>query len=145
MSQATGANQAGGNQVWAVLSDPGHADSFLLHEEAYEPMRHLVASLALRPYAEQVFAYKSLATFNITTAATYQEADGHDVIGIGFNPANGLFAVGYCEWISPTRNPHHRTVASRTAQCQEAIEIIDRYVQRLRMTRRPSGGAGMSG
>lgn len=121
--------------MWAVLSDPGHAESFRYHGEAYEPMRQLVASLASRPYADQMFAYKSLATFNIITAATYQVADGHDVIGIVFNPGTGLFAVGYCEWVSPTRNPQHRAAARRAAECHEAIEIIDRYVQRLWMTR----------
>jgi hypothetical protein len=122
--------------MWAILSDPGHADSFLHLGEAYGALREVVALLARRPYAEEVFAFKSMASFNLTTAATYQDSPAHDEIGIGYNPRRDLFVVGYSELVSPTRNPPRRTSACRTCEQAEVIEIIDRYVLRLLLTRR---------
>jgi hypothetical protein len=64
--------------MWALLSNPGHADSFEKHGEAYTPLRWLVEQLAHREYAGRVYAFKSLSSFNLTTAPTYQQADGYD-------------------------------------------------------------------
>jgi hypothetical protein len=117
--------------MWALLSDPGHAESFTDLGDAYALLRRFVEQLAHREYAGRVYAFKSMASFNLTTAPTYQEDAGHDVIGIGYNPGRGLFGVGYCEWLSPTRNPPHRTAASRACEAAEVGEVIDRYVVRL--------------
>jgi hypothetical protein len=117
--------------MWGLLSDPGHADSFDDFGEEYEPIRHLVEQLSQREYAGHVYAFKSMYTFNLTTAPTYQQADGHDDVGLGYNPRNGLFGVSYSEWVSPTRNPRHRTVASRVCERHEVGQIVDRYVLRL--------------
>ncbi|OAI47653.1 hypothetical protein AYO44_09140 [Planctomycetaceae bacterium SCGC AG-212-F19] len=99
-------------------------------------MRLLVGQLAQRPYAGEVFAFKSLATFVLMTAPSYQEAAGHDEVGIGYDPGSGLFAVGYCEWVSPTRNPRHRVAASRSCEVAQVAEVVDRYVLRLLLVRR---------
>src|SRR5262245_1547471 len=80
--------------MWGLLSDPGHAESFDHLGEAYAPMRRLVEQLVRREYADRVYGVKSMATFGLTTAPTYAEADGHDRIGIEYNPDSGLFAAG---------------------------------------------------
>jgi hypothetical protein len=126
--------------MWALLSDPGHAASFDHLGEAYAPLRRLVEQLVRREYAEQVYAYKSIASFSLTTAPTYQEADGHDEVGITYNPGRRLFGVGYSEWVSPTRNPRHQTVASHVCEPHEVGEVIERYLLRLLLSRqRPEG------
>jgi MoaA/NifB/PqqE/SkfB family radical SAM enzyme len=48
-------------RMWALLSDPGHAASFDHLGEAYAPLRRLVEQLAGREFADQVYAYKSMA------------------------------------------------------------------------------------
>jgi hypothetical protein len=40
--------------MWALLSDPGHAESFDDHGEAYVPMRRLIEQLAHREYADRM-------------------------------------------------------------------------------------------
>jgi hypothetical protein len=117
--------------MWAILSHPGHAESFLDHGEAYAPMRRLVERLGQRPYAGEVYAVKSMWYFCLTTAPSYQEAPGHDEVWIAYNPGNGLFDVGYDEWISPTRNPQRRTAVGRTCERPEVMDVVDRYVLRL--------------
>lgn len=128
--------------MWALLSDPGHADSFDKHGEAYAPLRRLVEHLARQEYAGRVYAFKSLASFNLTTAPMYQQADGHDVISIEYDPGRGLFGVGYREWVAPTRNPRnprHRAAANRACEVTQVAEVVDRYVLRLLLTRQPEG------
>lgn len=125
--------------MWAILSHPGHAEGFLDQGEADAPLHRLAEQLARRPYAGEVFAHGSLATFFLTMAPTYQEAPGHDAIEIGYDPGRGLFAVGYREWVSPTRNPPDRAAASHLAEWPEVVEVIDRYVLRLLLVRRAMG------
>lgn len=117
--------------MWALLSNPGHADSFDKHGEAYAPLRRLVEQLARREYAGRVYAVKSLASFNLTTAPTYQQTDGHDVISIEYDPERGLFDVRYSEWVFPTRNTRYRTAARPVCDPQEVGKVIDCYVVRL--------------
>jgi hypothetical protein len=104
--------------MWAILSDPGHAESFADLGEVYASLRRLVEQLGQRSYAGQIYAFKSMTSFNLTTAPSYQEAAGHDEIGIAYNPESGLFGIGFSEWVSPTRNPRHRTAASRACEVQ---------------------------
>jgi hypothetical protein len=120
--------------MWALLREPGHEASFADHGEGIRPMRHVVGFLAKRPYSHEVSAFKTMASFCITIAPTYQESCGHDVVRIGYNPEGGLFSVSYSEWISSTRNPPHRTTASRSCEPSEVIDVIDRYVLRLLLT-----------
>lgn len=122
--------------MWALLSDPGHEESFADHGVAYAPMRRLLAELARRDYAGVVYGVKSLASFSITTAPTYQDAEGHDAVVVMYHPGRGLFAVGYSEWVSPTRNPPLRSAAGRMCEASETGEVIDRYVLRLLLSRR---------
>lgn len=122
--------------MWAILSDPGHEESFADHGDAYDPIRWLLAELSLRDYASRVYGVKSLASFSITTAPSYQEADGHDSVWIEYHPERGLFAVGYSEWVSATRNPPLRMAAGRMCEAGEVAEVIDRYVLRLILSRR---------
>lgn len=128
--------------MWAILSHPGHAEGFLDQGGADAPLHRLAEQLARRPYAGEVFAFASMATFCLTTAATYQEAPGHDAIQIKHDPGSGLFAVGYREWISPTRNPPDRAAVSHLAEWPEVVEVIDRYVLRLLLARRAMAQAG---
>jgi len=121
--------------MWALLSNPGHAESFAPHGENYAPLSRLVAELAGRSYAGGVFAFKSMTSFHLTTAATYQDFEGHDAIGIGFGPRTWLFGVGYDQWVSPTRNPQRRTVACRSCVEAGVSGIVDLYVLRLLLTR----------
>lgn len=124
--------------MWALLSDPGHSDSFDKHGEVYAPLRQLVEELARREYAGRVYAFKSMYSFNLTTAPTYQEAAGHDQVSIGYTPGRELFGVSYSEWVSPTRNPRHRTAASRVCEQQEVGEVIDCYALRLLLSQQPA-------
>lgn len=122
--------------MWALLANPGHAESFDYHGVDYAPLPLLVEQLASREYANRVYVVKSLATFILTMAPTYIEDTGHDSINIQYNPDRSLFDVSYCEWLSPTRNPPHRIAAKRTCEPAEVGEIIDRYVLRLLLFRR---------
>jgi hypothetical protein len=122
--------------MWALLSDPGHAESFDKHGEDYVPLRRLVEQLAHRTYADRVYAFKSLFSFNLTTAPTYP-ADGHDVIGIQYDPGRALFSVGYHERVSPIRNPRRRTAVDRGCEATEVANVIDCCVLLLLLSRRP--------
>jgi hypothetical protein len=62
--------EGGASRMWALLSDPGHVDSFDHLGEAHAPLRRLVEQLARREYAGQVYAYQATASFNLTTAPT---------------------------------------------------------------------------
>jgi hypothetical protein len=123
--------------MWEPLSDPGHAESFDKFGEDYVPLRRLVEQLAHRRYADRVYAFTSLFSLNLTTAPTYQQADGHDVIGIQYDPRRGLFRVKYREWVSPTHNPQYRTVVDRGCEATEVANAIDCCVLRLLLSRRP--------
>jgi hypothetical protein len=102
-------------------------------------MHELVASLSKRSYADTLYAFKSLSTFVITSAASYSECDGHDDVSIQFNPIVNLFEVRYGEWVSSTRNPPHRIAANRTCSEADVLAVVDLYVLRLRVTSRHSG------
>jgi hypothetical protein len=123
----------------AILSHPGHAESFAAHGGEYAPMHELVASLSNRPYAGTLYAFNSLTTFVITSAISYSECDGHDEVLIQFNPILNLFEVGYGEWVSSTRNPPHRIAANRRCSGADVLAVVDLYVLRLRITSRHSG------
>jgi hypothetical protein len=110
-----------------IFGDPGE-----------EPMRQLVEELTRREYADQLHAFTSLTSFNLTSAPNYEESlRAHDVIGMVYHPAFGLFGVEYCEWESPTRNPPRRTVARRECEPTEVGGVIDSFVLRLLMERKP--------
>src|SRR5262245_32065124 len=113
--------------MWALLSDPGHADSFEKHGDAYTPLRRLVEQLAHREYAGRVYAFKSLSTFNLTMAPTYQQADGCDVIGIEYDPGQALFSVRYNR-VSPSRDLGRSVVGSCCCGTTDVAEAIDSYV-----------------
>jgi hypothetical protein len=104
--------------------------------EEFAPMVSLTEHLACRPYSTDIFAVKSMYAFVLTTAPSYQEAAGHDMISIQYSPKNGLFGVSYSTWVSPTRNPTHRTATSRSCEYSEVVDIIDRYVLPLFLVRR---------
>lgn len=116
--------------MWGLLSDPRHAASFDVHGDNFAPLRRLVEQLATREYAGRIYAFMSLATFNLTTAPTYQESDGHDVLGIVYDPLSDLFRVDYCERAFQKHNPAYRC-------CDAAAvgEVIDRYVVQLLVSR----------
>jgi hypothetical protein len=128
----------GRQRMWALLSDPGHADSFDHLGEAYVPLRRLVEQLARREYAGRVYAFKSMASFNLTTAPTHQEAAGHDRAGIEYDPDWSLFRVGYSECASASRDSRIRTRGTRVCEPQEIGEVIDGYVQSLLSPRQPA-------
>ncbi len=117
--------------MWALLTNPGHSDSFGDDGTSYTPMAALLADLSNRQYAEQLFGVRSLSTFGITTAPSYAQTNGHDFVRIQYDPAKRLFHVIYDEWISATRNPPHRMACSRECESDEAGSIIDVYVVRL--------------
>jgi hypothetical protein len=121
--------------VWAILTDPGHAESFVHLGEAYAPMRRLVELLAERPYADEVFAFKSIATFVLTTAPSYQQAPVHDEIAITFHPALLLFRVGYCVRIFSTAVASDQMDAIDVCEGPDVLDVIDRYSQRLLLLR----------
>src|SRR5262245_13655567 len=116
--------------MWALLSDSGHGASFDQLGEAYAPLRQLVEQLAGREYADRVFAYKWMSSFNLTTAPTSQEIAEHDGVGIEYVPDQGVFRVGYGEGTHPGRSPQVPT-APRVCTPQEVGEVIDRDVRRL--------------
>jgi hypothetical protein len=122
--------------MWALLSDPGHGNSFASHGEPYAPMRQLLLELAQREYADQVYGVKSLTTFGITTAPNYETRQGHDTVGIMYDRRRGLFAVGYSDCMSTNRSPRPRETDARTCEIGEAADFIDRYILRLILSRR---------
>ena len=117
--------------MWALLADPGHADRFDHFGEVYAPLRRLVEELAHREYASRVYAFKSKASFNLTTAPTEQEAAGHDGIGIEYDPERGIFRVGYSEWAHVDRALSIRNRGVRVCNSHEIGDVIDGYVQKL--------------
>jgi len=120
--------------MWALLSNPEHSDGFGGGGAKYSPMAAILFDLSKRQYAEQLFGFRSLSSFSITTAPTYAEKDGHDFVRIQYVPSKELFHVDYVEWISATRNPPHREVSSRECEYDELGTIIDAYVVRLMLT-----------
>jgi len=116
--------------MWALLSNPGHADSFEKHGAAYTPLRWLVEQLAHREYAGRVYAFKSLASFNLTVASTHENADNCDVIGIEYDPQRALFSVRY-NWAPPSRDVSHRVMGSCCCGATDVAETIDSYVRVL--------------
>jgi hypothetical protein len=124
--------------MWALLSDPGHAQSFDDIGGSFAPLRRLVEQLAGREYAGQVYAFESLASFNLTTAPTRPESVQHEGFGIEYDPGRGVFRIGYSERSSPTRQARLRTPPVRDCDPQEVEEVIDRYVQRLLLSRPPA-------
>jgi hypothetical protein len=116
--------------MWALLSDPGHADGFEKHGDAYTPLRRLVEQLARREYAGRVYAFQSLSSFNLSTAPTDQEADGCDAIGIEYDPGRDLFGVQYHR-VSPSRDLGRRVMGSCCCGATEVAEAIDSYVRVL--------------
>ena len=123
--------------MWALLYDPGHVDSFDHLGEAYAPLRRLIEELALKEYAGRVYAFDSGASFILTTAPDAQQVAGHDEVGIEYNPARGVFEVGYIEWAPPGRKARHRAAKSRVFAAHEVGEGIDGYVKRMPPAWRP--------
>lgn len=122
--------------MWAILSSPDHVASFAEFGEEWAPLYRLAIALAGRPYAPGLWAFKSLASFNITTAEKHSGLDGHDIVHIEFDPRQQVFHVRYEEWVSSTRNPPHRIAASRDCDESAALETVDLYVLRLLLLRR---------
>src|SRR5262245_59789877 len=116
--------------MWALLSDSGHVASFDHLGEAYTPLRQLVEQLAGREYADRVFAYKWMSSFNLTTASTSQEIAERDWVGIEYVPDQGVFRVGYGEGTRSGRSPG-LAAPIRVCTTQEVGEVIDRDVRRL--------------
>jgi hypothetical protein len=121
--------------MWGILTSPLHAQSFEEHGEDYAPMRALVERLSERPYAGELFAFKSLATFILTTAPTYAAKSGHDCISIDYDPTRKQFILKYEEWVSETSNPPHRVASRRICAGVEVHDVIDSYVIRLQRSR----------
>jgi hypothetical protein len=117
-------------RMWALLSDPGHADSFEKHGEACSPLRRLIEQLAHREYAGRVYAFESLLSFNLTTAPTYQPSDSYDVIGIEYDPGRALFSVGYNR-VSPSREVGRHVAGSCICGVMGVAETVDSYVRVL--------------
>src|SRR5262249_15816834 len=110
--------------------DPGHAYGFDDLGEAYAPLRGLVEELADRQYAGRVYAFRSGASFNLTTAPNSREVAGQEV-GIEYDPARGLFEVGYLEWSPPGRRGGHRGAEVRVCGPDEVGGVIDGHVGRM--------------
>jgi hypothetical protein len=123
--------------MWALLSDARHAAGFDPLGEAYAPLRRLVELLASREYAGRVYAFKSGASFNLTTAPTPSEAGAHDGLGIDYVPERGVFRVGYGERALPNRLPQMLNQPPRTCAPHEVGEVIDRHVRRMLLCPRP--------
>ena len=127
--------------MWVPLSDPGHAAGFDHLGEAHAPLRRLIEQLAGREYAGRVYAFRWMASLNLTAAPTAGEAAGHDGIGIEYVPEQGVFRVCYDD-----RAPNGRARVL-TASPHEVGELIDQHVQRLLLAPRPAGAepAGAQG
>jgi hypothetical protein len=131
--------------MWAILSSPDHIASFAQLGEDWAPMQRLATALSEQPYAPGLWAFTSLASFNLTTAEKHGGRDGHDVVHIEFDPRQQSFRIEYHEWVSGTRNPPHRVAASRQCPEEAAFETVELYVLRLLLLRREDAallGAG---
>src|SRR5262245_23423078 len=122
--------EGGRTTMWSLLYDSRHADSFDDLGEAYGPLRRLVNDLGFRDYAGRVHAFASGSSFILTTAPSARQTGGQEV-GVEYDPARGMFAVGYLEGAPASRYPRHRVAESRVCAPDEVGEVIDGYVRRM--------------
>lgn len=81
--------------MWADLRDPGFVEFYRDLGEDWEPMVHAVQYIQAQPWAESLFAVTSLAHFQITTAPSYAEQDGHRFLILTWLPREHSFRLAF--------------------------------------------------
>jgi hypothetical protein len=117
--------------MWTALTDPRLIDNIDYLGHDYAPLVRLVEQLSQQPYASKLYAVTSLTHLSLTTAAAYEERDGHDIIHVEYDPTRGLFELAYGEWTSSTNSTLRGTSARLCGEPDEAKIILDSYIVRL--------------
>lgn len=117
--------------MWLLLANPTLAESISQNCEEFSPFVELVEQLSKRSYANQIHAFISHASFVLTTAATYQEADGHDWVSVTQMDEGKLYAVAYEAWVSVTRNPKRSISDQQTCELANVPNFVDSFVLRM--------------
>lgn len=88
--------------MWAPLQHPRHVEFYEeYHRDRYhpgedwQPMIRAVRYLQSQSYAPSLFAFTSLAHFQVTTAPNYAERDGHHWVSVTWNFSRRQFGLGY--------------------------------------------------
>ena len=119
--------------MWTPLQDPCQVAFYeeMNREssapgEDWQPMVRAVQYLQSRDYAPLLFAFTSLAHFQVTTAPSYAECERHHYVGITWAYAERLFYLRYFTkgWTSERAPDRDCTEADFPA-------VVDAFVRRL--------------
>ena len=97
--------------MWAALQHSCHVEFYEeFHrnrhypDEDWQPMVHAVHYLQSQDYAPSLFAFTSLAHFQVTTSPTYAECDHHHFVCITWSFPERKFRLAYSTggWVTPT-------------------------------------------
>ena len=115
--------------MWALLEHPRHVEFYEEYHrgryhsgEDWQPMVRAVRYLQSHSYATSLFAFTSLAHFQVTTAPSHAEREGHHCVGITWHFPRRQFGLGY------STDP-----ATVFQTCEETAfpAAIDALIQRL--------------
>ena len=88
--------------MWTELKHPRQVEFYLeFHEqglhrgEDWMPMVRAVEYLQSQPYADEFFAFTSLIHFQVTTAPSYHEQDGHSCVGVTWDCMGHRFGLSF--------------------------------------------------
>lgn len=127
--------------MWEKLNHPEHADFFRelqrhrakLGDEDWSPIVRLAEHLRTTKRAEELFAFSSHATLNITTCPAYGDEGEHHRVGISWDPWAGEFRIDYAPMKLGWIELHDPLQVAE----QELYGVVDTYLERL--IARPAG------
>ena len=121
--------------MWAALQHPRHVEFYEeFHRgrsqpgEDWQPMVQAVRFLQSLPDAPALFAFTSLVHFQVTTAPSYAECDGHHFVSVTWAFAERLFRLAYHRqsWIV------EGSVPERVCTEAEFSTVVQPLLQRLK-------------
>ena len=126
--------------MWLPLNSPLLARSMSQNGEGFLSFARLIEQLSKRTYADQIYAFISHASFILTTAPTYQEADGHDWVSVVRKEEGKLFSIAYEAWVSDSCYPNRTISDMQSCEWANALDRIDCLVLRMINLRRSREG-----
>ena len=117
--------------MWAELTHPRHVEFYReFHEDRRErdedwmPMVRAVEYLRSQDYAAELFAFTSHAHFQVTTAPSYSEQQGHACVGITWHFGNRLFGMGFWEHDRPNGDSQKDIIRCTEKEFPSAIDAL---------------------